>query len=152
MHDAERVRARERLARLKNQIDRIGDGNGAALIDSRGEISALEKLHHDVRQFSGGRFVRADVEDACDVLAADFHGGSALAQKSRDDVGIARAARMQHFDRDGLVKLAMLGRENDAHSAFAEHALEAVFAAELVAHSHGQCDFGRALGAHAPSI
>ena len=48
--DAERVRLGDRLAGLEHEVDRLLDGQRAALLEPRGEVPALEVLHHHVRR------------------------------------------------------------------------------------------------------
>ena len=68
VHDAERMRFGERLARLDHQVDREAWLELAALGEQLADVLALQELHHHVRL---AVFERADVGDPRDVLALE---------------------------------------------------------------------------------
>ena len=56
------------------------------------------------------------------------HGGPRLAQEAAPDLGVVQHLGEQELDRDPLAELEVRGRDDDAHAALAEHALDAVLA------------------------
>ncbi len=126
--DVERVRLGERAARL------VGEGHGllpgelaAALAGERGDVGALQVLHHHE-----GRAVlqRVDVHHAHDVLAGEAERGARLAEHARGHGVVVEERRVQHLDRDELVEAEVARLEHEAHAAAAEDALDRVFARE----------------------
>jgi hypothetical protein len=80
MNDAERVRLGERLARLEHELERLVDGERAALRERVREVEPLEVLHHDVRRTVGQR---PHVAHLRDVLALDARCGARFAHEAR---------------------------------------------------------------------
>ena len=107
-------------------------GSGPLVSNHAREIAALEVLHHHVRRAG---LERADVDDARDVLALDLRRGARLAGEARDDLGVRRGLRQEELERDALAELEVHRRDDDAHPAAAEDALDPVLAGEDVARS-----------------
>ena len=128
--DARVVRFGDRLARLEKKVERLVQGQAPALVEELGEVHSLEVFHHHV-----GRAVleRADVRDLRDVLTLQLHRRARLAEKSRDGLGVPERVREEKLQRDALLELDVHRRDDDAHPALAEHALDAVFACEHIA-------------------
>ena len=127
MHDPERVRLGDRLARLQHVADGAGHRERAAPRHGFGQILALEILHHHVRR---ARRERADIGDARDVLALDLHRGPCLANKPVHDLRMTEHLRQQELERDTSLQLHVRRRDDHAHAADAEHALDAILAVE----------------------
>ncbi len=130
MDDAERVRFGDRLARLQHEVHRLVGRKLALLREQRREIAALEVLHDHVRRAA---LELADVGDAGDVLALDLHGGARLALEAREGLRVGERLRQEEFQRDLLVELDVVRRDDDAHPANAEDALDAVLSRKDVA-------------------
>ena len=149
MDDAERVRLGDRVARLQHAVDRRADGHRSLRFDEVPEVAALEVLHDHVRR---ARVERPDVEDAGDVVALEPHGGARLAREPLDEPRVLQPRRQHELEGDLLVELQVRGRDDDAHAADAEDAVDAVLAGEHLAGRHGDTARPRALGAvHRPA-
>src|SRR5262249_12738288 len=74
-----------------------------------------------------------DVEHARDVLAAEPHDGARLPEETADDVRVREGGRAEELHGDLLLELDVLGREDDAHPALTDDALDAVLAGEDLA-------------------
>jgi hypothetical protein len=135
MNDAEGVRLGDRFTRLQHEIHGVYHGKRAAVCDRRREILALEVLHHHVRRAG---LERAHVCYACDVLALDFHGRARFPRKAHHRILIVQRFRQQELDRDALVEVQVMRGDDNAHTADAEHAVDAVFAGEDVARRHSR--------------
>ena len=130
VHDPERVRLGQRLARLQHEIDGLLERQRATQPHPLGEVVTLEELHHHVRRAG---IERTDVDHPRDVLARDLDGRARLAREALDRLGVAQRLREKELDRHLLVELQMKGGDDDAHPAGAEHALHAVLAGQDVA-------------------
>jgi hypothetical protein len=86
-----------------------------------------ESLHDHVW---GARIERSHVENSSDVLALDAHCRPRFSHESRDDIWIRESILLQEFDRDRLFELNVSGGHDDAHSANADDALDAVASRE----------------------
>ena len=140
MHDAGRVRFGHGVGGLKQEVHRVFDGKRAALQD-RGEVGALQKLHHDVR---GPVFEPAHVGDARDVLALDLHRCTRFPHEARRRLGAFDGMGKQELHRHALVELEVRRLHDDAHAARTEHALDPVLTREDVACCDGR--FRRSIG------
>ena len=82
---------------------------------------------------------RADVDHARDVLALDAAPPRApRAGSARRRSACSRSSGQQELERDALVELEVPRRDDDAHAALAEHALDAVLAREHLALCNGR--------------
>ena len=126
MHDAERVSGGERVGGLKHVVHGLDEIELTALQDLLVEVAAFEVLHHHVRD--AGR-QRADVEDATQVVGLDARSGACLGEEPTDRL-LARVelVRDEELDRDDLIERGVSRADDDAHSADAEHTLDAVLA------------------------
>ena len=68
----------------------------------------------------------AEVEDLDDVLVRDHVDRARLVEEAGDDVRVARQHRVQQLDRDLAAEDGVLGEVDDAHSALAQKARDAV--------------------------
>ena len=92
------------------------------------EVVALEVLHDHVRR---AVLERADVEHARDVLALELAAAAAPRGRSaRATSGFCSAVGQEELDRDALLELEVRRRDDDAHAALPEDALDAVLADE----------------------
>jgi hypothetical protein len=98
-------------------------------------------LHDDVR-LAG--LEATDVEDADDVLAADPRCRPSLAEES---LGVGGVLSVKELDRDPLAELEVPAREDDSHTAPAEHARHRVSARHDLSDRDGQVSMGRGHGA-----
>jgi hypothetical protein len=130
MDDPERVRLRDRLARLQHPSDGDVDRERTASRKLLREIASREELHHHVRRAVGEA---PDVRDASDVLALDAHRRLRLAQEASHQIRVRRGRRKQEFERHFLAELEVRGGDHHAHSAGAEDAFYAVLAEQHVA-------------------
>ena len=130
MHDAQRVRLGDRLARLEDEIHGVARAHGPLLLEERGEIAPFEVLHHEV---GGARVERADVVDFHGVLAANLDRRSPFANEARNDVGVLRHLRVEELDRHLLVEMKVRRGHDGPHAADPQHALDAIFADEDLA-------------------
>ena len=135
MHDPGGMRLDERLARLEDVLDGVGDGQRALLLAQLREVHALEELEDHERAILG---VAADVVDARDMLALETDRGARLAHEALDVALAGQGMRQDELQRDGLVEIDVPCRNDDAHAAGPEHALDTVLAGDDVAGSHGR--------------
>lgn len=127
MDDPERVRLADRLAGLEHELDRLLDGERAPLLEPRGQIAAVEVLHHHVRRAA---LELADVADARDVLALDLHRRPRLALEAPHRLGVGEHLGQEKLQRDLLVELEVMRLHDDPHAADAEHLVDTVLSGE----------------------
>ena len=82
MDEPDGVRVRERLERLQEVVDDVGERQRPLDGEQLLEVAALEVLHDEERRAGRGR---AGVHDARDVLALDARRGLGLAREALDD-------------------------------------------------------------------
>ena len=94
------------------------------------QVLAFEQLFDEARPAVGGA---QHVDEAHDVLAGDACRGARLALEARELIGLAREIAVKHLDREAELDAQVLGLVEPRHAAFAEHAHDAVGAAEHLA-------------------
>jgi len=72
------------------------------------------------------------------VLARDSHRRARFPREPRDAVGVVEERRQQEFDRDLVIEFEVTRRHDGAHSADAEHPIDAVFARDDRAFGHSR--------------
>ena len=127
MNGPHRVRFGERLARLEQVVHRDRDRERTTRREDSSEVGAAEVLHHEVGR-TDGRF--ADVDHPPDVLAPDLDRGAPFAEEPRHVLWILGDGREQQLDRHALLEMDVRRCEDDAHTAEAEHALDAILLRE----------------------
>ena len=115
-------------------------GDAPALLHDGAEVGALEVLHHEVRRAA---VEHAGVHHARDVLARDARRGLALAKEARDRPGHLARDGEQELERHALIELRVSRRDDDAHAAGAEDALDLELAGEDLAGLHRRRRSGR---------
>ena len=133
MDDPAAVRLGDRLAGLEHERHRVRDIHRSAPLELRGEVSAVEVLHDHVRRAG---LEGADVRHARDVLALDLHGGLRFAEEARRALGLLRDLEEQELQGDALLELHVGRRDDDAHAAFPDDALDPVLAGEDLTFVH----------------
>ena len=130
MDEPDRVRMRERLERLQQVVDDVGERERPFDLEQLLEVAAFEVLHDEERCAGGGR---PGVHDAGDVLALDPRCRLGLSGKSLHDELGGRGVGKEHLYGDALAEHEVLGGIDDAHAAFAGDLLEAVLAGDHIA-------------------
>ncbi len=125
MDDAELVRLGDREARLQHVVRHELRRHRPVRAQHRSEILAVEQLHHDVRR---AVVERADIGHPAHVLAAQLSRRPRLAREALDDTGRVDHRGVQELERDRSAERQVRGGDDDAHTALAEHALDAVLA------------------------
>lgn len=129
MNDADRVRGRNALARLKNVAHGVGNRRGPSCFQHRAQIGAVEVLHHQI--WHAGLEGR-HITDARHVLAANAGCRSGLAHEAR--AGLRSAGGKQELQRDALLQVNVGRGHDDAHATPAEDLLDAVLPADDLTH------------------
>ncbi len=128
MDDAGAVGVRERFACLQKAVGGLAKRERAAGLQARGEVLAVETLHHDERPL----FVEAYLEDAHHVGALDPLRRSRLAEEALHAV-LVHAPRQEELDGDVALLLLVEGGHHHAHATGADHALHAVAPGHVLA-------------------
>ncbi len=121
MDDAESMCFGEAFAGLENDVDRIFEGERSGVTKALRERLAAQVFHDEVGL---SVFERTHVHQARDVLAPQTDRDARLASKARD--GVASGPGRQELQRDALAELEVQRGDDDAHSAAADDALDAV--------------------------
>src|SRR5207245_5741869 len=116
----------ERTSGLGRDPRGLARRQSAAPLDDRGEVLAVDELHHDERT----GLVLAVVIDRDDVRVVQRRGGLGLVPEPRSEVGIAAVLRPQELDRDVAIQLAIVSAVDPGHAALPEELHELVAAAE----------------------
>jgi len=98
--DARRVHLGQPLAGLEADLAGLVEGEPTARGDHRGEIAALQVLHHDERDPVGVPRLAGHaphVADARDVLALHLRRDLGLAQEPLDDLRVAHRLRSRNL-------------------------------------------------------
>ena len=103
-----------RLARLEDEVDRLLDGHRAPRLEPRREVAPLEVLHDHVRR---AVLELPHVGHARDVLALDLDRRARLAEEARDGLALRSACGQEELERDPLVELEVVRRDDDPHPA-----------------------------------
>ena len=132
MHDALAVGLGQAAAHLRQQLERLADGQGTLLLDDRGEGDAGHVLHDD--EGRAGALVEARVVHGHHARMGQPGRGAGLAPEALEELGL-QLGRGQQRPGDGLhghqpVQLRVVGLVDRAHGALAEQLQDAV-AAEL---------------------
>ncbi len=128
MHDAGRVRRRERPRHLPpNLDDRAG---GRALLDERAQRASFDQLLDDevpaVRRL-------ADIVDGDDVRVVQRRGGAGFAQKPLDGARLDAGVE-HHLDRHSPVEPGVVRPVHLAHTALTEAVVQAIVAKRCGGH------------------
>ena len=123
MDDAQLVCVGDRLATLQHVVDHVFDRERSPLLEECTEVAPFEVFHHDVGR---ARVELPDVVHPGHVLALDAYGRTRLLEEPGDRFGLGESLREQEFQRDELVELHVTRRDDDAHPALAQHALDPV--------------------------
>lgn len=134
MDDANRMRFRETVERLKHVSDGFGDRKRLSLPELALEVAPLEVLEHDERR----SFVLADVEHARYVLSAEARRRAGFARKARDDFRSPARFRTQKLDRDGAAQLHVRRCENDAEATLGHERIDPVPTGKRCTYEDGQ--------------
>ena len=106
------------------------NGSPPSAADAVGQRLADELLHDEV----GAAVVeRAEVVHLADVRVADRAGGARLLVEAPHGVLLPRLGRVEHLDGDRAPDGQVLGLEDGAHPALAEHRAHDVLAADGLA-------------------
>ena len=131
MHDAQRVRARERRARSARDVERAPRLE-RALARSRSR-RLVPSTYSSTRKNAPSSSLPKSVAAAtfgCSMCAAAIASRSKRATTS----GMPRHLGVQHLDRDPLAHEHVLGPVDRAHAALAEQPLDAVALGQDLAH------------------
>ena len=153
--DALQVGRRDRGAELPHDVQDRGLGQAAAHLDEEVERLAVQELHdHEVQARFG-----PEIDDADDVRVLHQRQHPRLAGESLDGVVIRLAIRQDRLDRDRPPQVDLGGPVDDAHSAFADLALDTIRPFEdapdqrvgFLGGRHGRIGrMDRIVGSHAP--
>ena len=121
MDDPARVRGREGVGDLQDDVHGLGDVR-RALLEKRRERAPRDVLHRDEALLPPVALHRVDVVDDGDVRVVELRGESRLAQEA----AFLIFCSAQQFQRDGPPQLEVLGAEDLSHSALAEALRDAV--------------------------
>ncbi len=119
----------ERSCDLGNQAGGLARRERAVAAEERGEILAVDQLHHEVRAL----VVDAEVVDRHDAGVAERRSSVSLLAKSRDEVGVAPEFPVEDLDGDIAAELAVGGAVDRGHAALAQQLDEAIPPTEHVA-------------------
>ncbi len=111
-----RVDVLQTARRLQGAIDRLGHAERAALLDNRGEIRAVDELHH--QEMAGLGLV--GVVGHHDVRMAQLRDGLHFALKALDERAILVETAGEHLEGDDAFHAPVAGLEDGAHAADAE--------------------------------
>ena len=107
----------------------------AVLFEGRVEVSALEELHHEVRDAE--RVVVVDVEHLRDVLRLDGAGRAGLQFEARGDLGLRRQVLRDDLERDAATRGRVPRLVDRAHPSLPEEAGDRVAPAHDRSCLHG---------------
>ncbi|XXU28538.1 hypothetical protein WMF36_05605 [Sorangium sp. So ce887] len=129
MHDPGRVRLGDPIAGLQDEQHGVVDRQRTLLADEVPQVAALEVLQDHVRR---ARLRAADVVDPGHVVAPETSRGARLAHETLEQLRLLGRGRQEELDGEQLAELEVAGRDDEAHAAFSEHALDPVLAEEDV--------------------
>ena len=125
MHDADPVCLGQPLGALHGAVQGVLQRELPALLQERGEVVALEKLHDDE-----GQPVRQliDIHHPRHVLAVDAVGGLGFAHEAPRQRTIGHVAREQEFQGHARAERAVVARHDRTHAPDADGVQHAVLA------------------------
>jgi hypothetical protein len=135
MDDAERMRGRQSVTRLEDELDRTRNRCRARFADERAEILALEVLHDDERRALGRG---TDFEDVSDVIVLDLGRSARFDREPLRQLGVGQKFRPKKFERDDFVALDALRGHDEGHAPAAERTNHLVFVRNAVAYAERQ--------------
>ncbi len=115
-----------RAGDLGGQAGRLAGRQGAGSPDDRGEVLAIDELHHDER---AGR-IGAVVVDAHDPAIVERGRRLRLCAEPGEEVGVLAVLGTQHLDRDIALELRVVRPVDRGHATLAEELDQAVAPAE----------------------
>ena len=113
--DAARMRVRERLCDLRDEMQRLAPVELAALFHILLERDAVDEFHDDIL-----RFTAAHVVDRDDVRVREHCDGLRLVAEAAAEVRVLGKVAFEHLDRDETVQAVALGLVDDRHAAAAD--------------------------------
>ena len=137
MHDAARVRRRQRFAGLHHVFDGHLDRERPARLEHLGQVLPGQMLHHDERHAVGKH---PDVEYSSHVLAADLGGGSRFACEALHELFDLERLGAQELQRHDLAQLDVRRRYDEAHAAGADLLDDFVLSGDELAGCEGHFD------------
>jgi len=126
VHDAHRVRDRERVEQLLHQGHRLLEREPPLFAQRLGERPALHERHHDVRALLGPVFDHAEVKDRDDRRVVDRREQPRFALKSLAQRGVVAQVCVQDFHRDGPPEAKVRRAPDRSHTAATDELFEPV--------------------------
>jgi hypothetical protein len=102
---------------LPPQAQNLGDGRLAAALEPAVQRQTFEEFHREERHAA----VLADLVDGDDMVALHGGGGLGLAQEAAVGGLVGGQFRFHDLERDFPFQAEVLGQEDDAHTAAAQH-------------------------------
>ncbi len=133
MDDAEAMGLVHGLACLDDVGHGLFDRDQPVLLNDGAKVRPFEVLEHHVRDLPIGHRKHADVRDPRDVVGFEPRCDARLALEAGDDLGVPRVLGAHELDGDRAAELLVDRRDDDAHAALAEDAIDAVLAGDHVA-------------------
>ena len=127
VHDATRVRFADRIASLNHPVDRVLERARLSIDQSIRQVFTFEELEDKERRAA---LQTSDVENATDMRALYLEKDAGLSLESSHSLGVRAERRHQELDRYALVEIEMPRLDDEPHSAFADHTLDAILAVQ----------------------
>ncbi len=116
VHDAVRVRERQRVGDLGRDAHRVRRGETFVRLQDLAQRLAGDVLHHD----EGGVVLLAPVVDRDDVRVVESGRGLRLASEAFDVGGVRRELGKEHLHRDAPVEQSVVSEVHVGHAAVAD--------------------------------
>ena len=113
--DAARMRVRERLHDLRDEMQRFAPVELAALFHILLERDTVDELHDDIL-----RFAAAHVVDRNDIRVREHRDGLRLVAEAAAEVRVLGKVAFEHLDRHKAIEPVALGLVDDRHAAAAD--------------------------------
>jgi len=117
VHNANGMRLRNSVYRLKNETCGDPDAEGLFVRQLFGKIATLQILHDHV---AFARWQNANVEYTDNMVALDLGRRASLSPKTLSTFLLSRKIVEKKLHSDALVELKMLGVHHNAHPALAQ--------------------------------
>ncbi len=128
MYDLGHVGRAQAVAELAEQRAELARRESAPMADHRGEVPAVEQLHRQIRQLSGG--IDPGADDFDHMLAGDRCADRRLPDKPRPTALVVEQPAVHHLERPDLARALLLGAIDRAHAALGQRSQDAVVAGE----------------------